>query len=363
MNLAEKAQELAQILSNPYSSEDLINQTVEEYYEIINGTEDADAVEASMQYLSEIFSIDNLENATTASLICGALVENNYSAKYVTDNYINFFKNTMQKAMPFLKVCKKEISKLHASYARGEGDDEDYENDDEIVDRLKEELKDELKSEIQAFNALDKYYPCGTSIFSSDVQEFIKGKKQLSDVSDYALYSQAFFWLSKLFEVLFFEPVIVIDLNTKKGIKAEMSGIVDNFQLQIMLMGLKELNDTVELNKEIVDVVTGYGPQSIDKTIVGKWNMCNWEHLKADDKKESHSEHWIWSEGNPSHISKFKEHRIILLDKPSYQRGLSVHRVFKNLIAEIHIKKELSQEEVEQLLKELKDTANNFMLN
>jgi len=360
MTLTQKVQELAKVLGNQHSSEDLIDQTIKEYYAIIEKTEDGDAVSASMKHLSPLFSIDNLDNGAIASLLCGALVEDKYSAKYITDDYIHFFKNTMQAADKFITVCEDEINKLYAS--RDE-DADDYEEDHRVIERLKEEYKEELKQEIKAFEALDRYAPCGTSIFSSDANEFIKGKKELAKVSEYETFNNAFFWLSKLFEVLVHEPVIVIDLNTKKGIIGEMSGIVDNFQLQIILMSLKELNDIVDVSKDVLDVVTGYGAQSTKTTIVGKWNMCNWEYLKNSDKEDSQSDHWIWSEGNPSHISKFKEHRIILLDAPSYQRGLSVQRIFKNLTAEISVKKELSTQEVEQLLQEIKNTANNFKLN
>ena len=46
-----------------------------------------------------------------------------------------------------------------------------------------------------------------------------------------------------LFEVKFNEPVLVIDLETNKGIIGRMSGVVDNFQLQLLLMLEKQLSN------------------------------------------------------------------------------------------------------------------------
>ena len=89
--------------------------------------------------------------------------------------------------------------------------------------------------------------------------------------------------------------------------------------------------------------------------------MCNWEYLRNSDLKIGlESDDWIWSEGTPKHISSYKNKRVILLDEPSYERGLPVQRSFRNLVAEIKIDKILEKQEVEDLIEEMKHAANNL---
>ncbi|MGB0930952.1 MAG: hypothetical protein ACPGVB_09260 [Chitinophagales bacterium] len=339
------------ILSNQHSSSEEINHSIAKYYDEIKETDDEEAVGKSMTYLSELFSFDNLEHGSTASLICGSLIENAYPAKYITDDYIQFFASGIKNSLPFIEACETELRK--------QNNDREEEQEYEIIERIKETLKPQFAKAINSLEGLDSYYQCGISIFSSDRSEFEKGKNHLAEVSKYTQYNSAFHWMSKLFEVLFDEPIIVLELNTKQGFKGKISGIVDNFQLQLLLMGLPELNDKINIQEEFLDVVKGLHVQQLEQSISGKWNMYNWEYLKNAKSQTSNnkgSEHWIWSEGIPDDISKFNGFRVILLDKPSYSRGLPIQRTFKNLKAEIKIEEKLDQNQVEELLKEMTNT-------
>ncbi len=350
MNLLESVKILARTLSTTASTEQQINDSISQYYDEINKTEDPEEVGRSMKYLSEIFSFDNLKNGSMASLICGTLIEHGFPASFIIDDYINFFKKGMEESLPFIQNCMIELPKIN----------EEEENPFDLIERKKEELKTTpLIHSICSLESLDAYYPCGISIFSSGKEEFKKAKQQLGEVADYSIFNSSYYWFSILFEVLFDEPIIVIDLDTKKGFKGKMSGVVDNFQLQLLLMGLHELNDEIEISEKQLDVVSGYDVQQLDESISGKWNMYNWEYVKnreADSRVVKDSQFWIWSEGNPADISKYKDHRVILLGKPAYSRGLSIQRTFKNLKAEITIEEELNSNQIHSFLNELKYT-------
>ncbi len=354
MDIISSVKKLATVLKNQNASQEEIEEAKSLYSKAIKETENEEEIAKSMKYLTPVFSVENIENGAIAAMICGAIVEHDYSSDYIIDDYITFFKETFNKTKKFIAVCEKEIQRVHVN--------EIEENDYEVVERLEEELKEEMSQEIEALNALNQYYQCGIAIFSSDIKAFYKGKEALSFVSEYSDYAVGLLWLSKLFDVLFNEELLVIDLHTKKGISGQMSGIVDNFQLQLLLMGMKELNEKVELSQEMIEIVTGHNEQqSLGRSIPGKWNMCNWEYLRDDDLKTGReSDDWIWSEGKPKDISLFKGKRVILLDNASYQRGLPVQRTFDNLVAEIKIEKVLNESEVEAALKEIKAAANEL---
>ncbi|MGN7784620.1 hypothetical protein ACTJIJ_08840 [Niabella sp. 22666] len=173
-------------------------------------------------------------------------------------------------------------------------------------------------------------------------------------VKPYIQVSNACSWLSTLFSVLFNEPVLVVELSQKKAFIGTINGIADNFQLQLLLMSIPELGDTIDAG--LTAVVNGTGPQDGEASVAGKWDMCNWPVLSASHKESgnSDSDHWIWSEGSPEDIELLEGRRVILLKEPSYQRGLYVQRSFSTLPASIHIEKWLSEDELNQWLEKMK---------
>jgi len=88
MILNNSAKNLAEILGKTNSSQEMIDEAIGQYYEIIKQTDETDAVERSMQHLSSLFGLENLKNGALASLICGSLIEHDFSAKYITDEVL-----------------------------------------------------------------------------------------------------------------------------------------------------------------------------------------------------------------------------------------------------------------------------------
>lgn len=341
MTLSNKTEQLKLIIQDKNSSNELIQQNIAEYYHLLIKTNDASARQSSMQSLTKLFSLENTASGSLAATLCGSLVENGLPAEYISDEYIQFFKLVLDKATPFLQEC-------HTAVLNMAEDEDKY----EVIAKLTEDLQNDLPEALHAFTALDKYYLGGVAIFSSNQQQFMKGKANLNHISKFATYSTGLYWLSKLFEVLFDEPITVIDLVTHQGIIGSISGIVDNYQLQILLMGLSELAPQDQVPLHFLEVAKGIGEQQTDESIPGKWDMCTWQYSQKPD-----SSHWIWGEGIPSDIPQYQHRRVILLDKPSYSRGLPVQRTFNNLKATIKIEKELAPSEVKQLLEDMKRQA------
>lgn len=343
MSLKNKTQELIDNLSNELASNDQISEIIDEYYELVALTENEAKVGASMQRLATLFSLENVPAGSLASTICGSLVEYGFSAKYISDEFIGFFEEMLDKAGRFLDEVHTALQKRP--------DEDEY----DLLVELKEELALQMPEEIQAFLAIDQYFPCGVALFSSEPKEFEQAKSRLvNKVSTYAQFSSGLHWLSKLFEVMFDEPILVIDLNTRKGIVGKMSGVADNFQLQILLMGVPELNSEINVSNQDLDVVKGYGEQITENTVIGKWNMHNWKYVHQKETLDNNdSTNWIWGEGIPQDIDVYKIYRVILLDNPTYDRIIRVQRTFNNLSASILVEQELTESEVQVWLDEL----------
>lgn len=301
-------------------------------------------VATAMQSLAGIFETAPVEHAVNAILLCGYLVEKGYEGKYFISELERLTIKNFEIAQPLMKALVDTM----------ETTDDEEADPYEAVDKMRETIAAEHPEQIKADDWLEKIYPCLVSTYSSDPALFSAGKNLLHErVQPYTQVSNACSWLSTLFSILFNEPVLVVELSKQKGFIGTISGIADNFQLQLLLMSIPGLGDTI--SAEHTAVVNGTGPQDGEASIAGKWDMCTWPVLSASHKEtgNSDSDYWIWSEGSPEDIEQLDGRRVILLKEPSYQRSLYVQRSFSTLPASIQIEKWLNEEELTQWLEKM----------
>ncbi|WP_114789798.1 hypothetical protein U0035_10740 [Niabella yanshanensis] len=340
----QAAQSLTEVLTSVSTNDKEVSAAINLFLDNLPGATTRE-VATAMQSLAGVFETAKEVNAINAIMLCGYLVEKGYGGKYFIGELERLTIKNLDIAEPLLKASVNVM----------ETTDDEEEDPYEAVDKLREEVVVEHPEQIAADDWLEKIYPCLVSTYSSDLQLFNTGKSLLHDrVKPYSQVSTACSWLSTLFSVLFNEPVLVVELAQQKAFTGSISGIADNFQLQLLLMGIPELGDTIDA--ELTAVVNGTGPQDGEASVAGKWDMCNWPILSAahKEKGESDSDHWIWSEGSPEDIEPLEGRRVILLKEPSYQRGLYVQRSFSTLPASINIEKWLSEEELNQWLEKMK---------
>lgn len=346
-----KAQKLAEILKHTKGDIEEIETGIDVYFDAIKQTpppKKEEETEQSMAVLVDVFDLKNPTGTSYTSKVCGILVENGFSPAYIVDAHIHFLKEIINKIQPLVQKCEVAL--------KDKENEEELEMD--IIDCIIDEHKEEFSEEIKALELLDEYYYGAIPAFAFDDETLIKAKKELSDIHKYTEYSIGFHWIAKLLTLLIDEPIIAIDLNTKKGIIGKMHSVSDNYQLQWLLMGLPELNDEIAITETQLDVVKGLSEeQSLEESIVGKWDMCNWQYVSLFGKEgdmHSKSEYWIWNEGIPADIPKFENYRVVLLDKPSYKRTSFVQRTFSSLESEIVVDKVLTEQEIEAFLEKLK---------
>jgi hypothetical protein len=143
-----------------------------------------------------------------------------------------------------------------------------------------------------------------------------------------------------------------------------MSGVVDNFQLHMILMDIfphAGLLKRKRITKEVADLAKGIGPQNLEATVTGAWNLYDWRAVQAKLQLPEESQfdgvaYWIWNEGTPADIPTLNGRRVILLGPPTYKRQWGAVRTFERLPAEIVIERALNRNEVKEWLEQMKST-------
>jgi hypothetical protein len=148
--------------------------------------------------------------------------------------------------------------------------------------------------------------------------------------------------LSTALAMLDNEPLLVIHPATVQGFRFVFGGVADNFQLHMLLVdalvgGSDGSRSASPLggkrpSEEVLGVWRGEGPQQIDESSNGVWNLYQWTavdpdgHLGEPDWRRK--QHWVWNEGIPADICHFEGVRTLLLGPPAYERSWNTARFF-----------------------------------
>ncbi|MDU1891858.1 MAG: hypothetical protein E6767_14315 [Dysgonomonas sp.] len=359
-NLQTATDEFLKEMSSPTSTNKDINAALQECYKLMDDSND-DEIGIFMQRTFELNKLPDLERASLATIICGSLVEGGFPSETILKPCIDLYENLLDRSRPVYEMFYSLAQKV---------DQNDEEYDDKINTIFSDLMNDKEMVNQDMYTAvvsLEKFYAAAISIFSVSKENFYAAKSQLESKMAYVGDNNSgTYWLNKLFTVLFDEPVIVIDFDQNIGFEGTINGIVDNYQLQHLLMGLPFLNNgNTAISEENLAISDGTGPQSGEDTITSKWDMynldickaSNWQDLKNNDNSGlsiSLREYWIWSEGAPVDISVHNGYRVILLNPASISRSTRIQRTFKNLEASIEIVKELSAGEIDNWLNHIK---------
>ncbi len=357
-NLQQATDDFIETMSSPLSSNEEVNSFLQLCFKYLSDASKED-VNFFMKRVFALSGLPNLERASLATTICGYLVEKGFPSDAILPDIINLYDNLLNKSRIFYKMLYAEIRNI---------DELDEDREAKINKIFSNLVNDKEVISAETYNAivsLDKFYTCAISVFSISEDNLVAAKKRIGEkIAFVGAYNQGCYWIDKLFKVLFDEPIVVIDIDKKIGFKGKMSGVVDNYQLQHLLMGLPLLNDgKTSISEEDLAVINGGGEQKTETSIECKWNMynlelceqTNWTRIVNNTENPSQSVElrntWIWGEGIPSDISIHDGYRVILLGAPAYSRSATVQRTFKNLKASIEIETELSAEEIDNWLK------------
>ncbi len=151
-------------------------------------------------------------------------------------------------------------------------------------------------------------------------------------------------WLYGLLQVLDDEPVIVLHPESQRGFRLTIGGIGDNFQLHTLLAATligdpaKGLLAGTPIPPEWLASATDGEDLQPHGGLEGRFNLV-----------DAFGE-WIWNEGRPADIPKLDEYRIIVLEKPPYERSWNLGRAYPLMQPSVTLDAQLTPEELSEWL-------------
>ncbi|WP_189002254.1 hypothetical protein [Deinococcus roseus] len=209
---------------------------------------------------------------------------------------------------------------------------------------------------VAALDDLELFWRPAIALFSVSPEARREAAPLLPAFNSLAEQHEGAHWLSKIIPVLHEEPVVVLEPATGLGIEGTLSGVVDNFQLHVLLMDTfpqKGLFKRKRTSDRIIAVAKGEGPQTAEESVEGAWNLYTHQALLADLSLSEASENWIWGEGTPADIPILEDRRVILLGPPTYRRTWNSMRMFDALKADLKVTRVLNERQVRSWLERI----------
>lgn len=173
--------------------------------------------------------------------------------------------------------------------------------------------------------------------------------------------------LHTLVNVLDDEPITVLHVGEQKGYVVRINGVVDNHQLQVLMMdrlcgleGEQRLQGTRPSQLAVNVASNPAFPPSANEHIQGIWDLCHWTASfipQNPANAENVIRTYVWGEGVPADIIRFKGKRVLLLRDATIRRSWNVNRTFQPLAASLEVEKVLPQEEVKALFEQFQATS------
>ena len=174
-----------------------------------------------------------------------------------------------------------------AEAAVGEPDEDLDVNDDAIDEWLADQRAHALNeaagrrpAALEAWQRLHEIWPGAIALLSVDPEARAEASELAPVAEKIEEVHEAAGWLRAMLTVLNEEPYVAIEPGTRTGIVGRMSGIVENFQLNTLLMD-EFPRDEPRVSKAAVAVARGNGPQQIDETVTGVWNLYTYARAAA----------------------------------------------------------------------------------
>ncbi len=353
--LAKAIDALVNDARNLESSDADLNRSAQTFLNAVQKSSLADA-NAAIRTLSEHFKLENPARGAFLALVCGALIEHNCDPTTVAGPLTEQLESLLKLSAEFTDSCLAKLKETDL----GQADDQQ-----EMFEKTRKQLANQMKQHSAAWEALQVFWRPAIAVYSLSSES----RSTATHLREYAAkisdFHEAGHWLTQILDVLESEPILVIEPHTGKGIIGRISGVVDNFQLNVLLMDCFPKSGFLarrRVARPIVDVARGTGPQTSEHTVTGVWNLYTWQAIqpgnKLPDPKDFESrEHWVWNEGTPSDIPVFEGHRTILLGPASYSRSWRSQRTFDKLAANLDIERQLSKAESNEWLNRMV-TAN-----
>jgi hypothetical protein len=345
---AQSVQELIATVSDGSSTEADIRTATQSFFTALNGTSVGEA-NSAISAFAGFFSLDDFSRAGHLALICGALVERGCDPMAIAQPLSARLKSLLEAATVLAEACRARMPAM-------EKDQDPH----EAFEEVRRQVASAMPLEAMAWEALKQFWRPAIAVYSvsSQARAAARGLRDMAvRISD---DHEAGHWLRLILSVLDDEPILAIEPQTGLGILGRISGVVDNFQLNVLLMDAfpQSAKLAPRVSRQVADVACGIGPQQTEDHLTGAWNLYTWRAVRPglilpNPKDHGASSLWIWNEGVPEDIPLFEGRRVLLLGPPSYPRGWQCQRMFGKLPAGLECECRLSTSEVADWLQRM----------
>src|SRR5262245_25138452 len=180
---------------------------------------------AALSELAGCVSLDDPSRAAFFALVCGALVE-------IGCDPSDLIKPLNQRLESLLESSARLAAACIARLPKPESEDEDPA---EAFEDTRRRVAGAMPLENAAWEALNAFWRPAIAVFSVSPSARAEAHGLRNLATKIADQHEGGHWLRLMLSVLDNDPVLAIEPQTRLGILARMSGVVDNFQLNVLL--------------------------------------------------------------------------------------------------------------------------------
>ncbi len=164
-------------------------------------------------------------------------------------------------------------------------------------------------------------------------------------------------WLWGLALVPLEETFVFVDAPSQRAFEVLVDGVASNFELHSLLdAALAGPLGHPPPHADVLDCLSGRGPQSVERQSEGRWNLCTWRAAVFGTTPVPHA-HWVWNEGRPADIPRFEGRRLVLATPPAYPRSWTTSRTYEALVPRVQLLRELTAADASALNARLRAKA------
>jgi len=322
-----------------------------------------DEVHEAMRTLAAAFQLTDARRAGFVAMACGALVEGGFDPETIAAPLVERLGPLLDGSARLMEACLERMPQPAKDAEPEEEEDEDGHS--KAFEETRRQVSPELPGEAAAWDALEQLWPPMIAVFSASSPWRARARRLRDTAARIADHHVAGHWLRLMLSVSDDEPILVIEPAKRLGMLGRMSGVVDNFQIHVLLMDVFPKSGFFRrrrVPRRVVEIARGNGPQRTAEVVTGTWNLYTWQAVGPDlslpdPQGPGTPANWIWGEGVPDDIPLFEDHRVILLGPPSYVRAWQSQRMFAHLRASVECTRTLDADEIHQWLQRMAAAA------
>jgi len=350
----EGASALAALAARPDTSNDVLVEAVNDFLEDAPHASRGTAA-AAVNALAPAFTEAQGESLVIIANVVGMLVERGADPGIAAEAFGDRLTGVAAGARALGDAARHEGRSADADASADADDDEGS------LEAARLRLSATMPAEAAAWEVLDGLLGPALAICGASAAGRERAAMSLPDLDALAEDHMTAHWLRRFLRVLDDEPFVAIEPATGVAIRGRMSGISENFQLNVLLMDAfprQGLFARPRVSKSVVAVATGDGPQQTNEAVTAAWDLMTWHAASRDGSlpragAPGFTDRTIWNEGMPADIPTFEDMRVILLGPPSYVRSWTSQREFLNLRARLASVERLPKSEATALLQRM----------